>query len=86
MRQTTTSGLADTASAAVAAGVAPWATRGPVLAGLRFQTVVGCPALRKAAARAVPIMPRPRTETGGRLLGMGVLLSVRVGCGFVAAL
>jgi hypothetical protein len=63
-RQTTTSGLAETASAAVAARVAPRVSSSGERPGVRFQTVVGWPAARKARARAVPIAPRPRTVTG----------------------
>ncbi|CAM5685504.1 hypothetical protein SALBM135S_03023 [Streptomyces alboniger] len=66
-----TRGLASMASAAVAAGTAPWAASGPVLAAVRFQTVVGWPALIRAAASALPIRPRPRTDTGALLLATG---------------
>jgi hypothetical protein len=64
LRQTTTSGLAATASEAVPVGAAPWVTSGAASAAVRFQTVVRCPARTKAAASADPIMPRPRTVTG----------------------
>ncbi len=72
VKQTITSGLAATASVTVSAGIAPCAARGPVLAAERFQTVTGWPAFRRAAARALPIMPRPRTVTGGRGRGVDI--------------
>jgi hypothetical protein len=45
--------------------ITPCATSSPALPADRFQTVVGCPDLRKAPARARLIGPRPITVTGG---------------------
>lgn len=39
------------------------ATRSLVFPAERFQTVVACPVFARAAARALPIAPSPRTLT-----------------------
>jgi hypothetical protein len=62
-RQTTTTGEARTASAAVVTSAAPCSTRPSALPGDRFHTVVRCPASTRAAARALPISPSPSTLT-----------------------
>jgi hypothetical protein len=61
--QTTVSDEAATASATVAASIAPLPTRSPARPSVRFQTVVRCPAARKAAASARPMAPSPITDT-----------------------
>ncbi|GAA4519567.1 hypothetical protein GCM10023096_40810 [Nonomuraea ferruginea] len=58
-----TSGLAATASAAVAAAVAPLSTNGVLLLAVRFQTVVRWPRSTKVLAIADPISPSPSTVT-----------------------
>src|SRR6478735_9907245 len=59
-------GLADTASATVAARRAPSATRASPFSAVRFQIVKGCPWVRSALASARPIGPSPMTVTGVR--------------------
>jgi hypothetical protein len=66
VRHVTTSGLAATAASTVPAWTAPSATSGAALPGVRFHTVVGCPASMNAPASAWPIDPSPMTVTGVR--------------------
>src|SRR6478672_5772273 len=59
----TVTGLASTASAAVAATVAPADPSGAHLAAVRFQTVTVWPAARKVRASVAPMFPSPMTLT-----------------------
>lgn len=59
-----TSGLAATAAAMLSWWAAPLATSGAAFAGLRFHTVVGCPAAKNASASALPMEPSPTMVTG----------------------
>lgn len=80
-RQVTTSGLAATASAAVAATRAPRGASSVLRPGLRFQTVRGCPAASQVRASAVPMAPRPsrvRGVGGAGVVGADVLSDMRI--------
>ncbi len=58
-----------TASAAVAATVAPDSASGAALSWLRFQTRTSRPARRRLRAMPAPMIPVPRTATTGALTG-----------------
>src|SRR5580704_9677996 len=60
------------ASARLAAACAPSSMRAALLPGLRLKTVTSCPALRRLAAIAVPMCPRPINPIFiGRSLSIG---------------
>ncbi|CAM5660433.1 hypothetical protein SMICM304S_02968 [Streptomyces microflavus] len=77
-RQVTTSGLAATASAAVAATRAPRRASSVLRPGLRFQTVRGCPAASQVRASAVPMAPRPSRVRGVGGVGADALSDMRI--------